>query len=68
MKGIAIYARVSGNAQKDDLERLITSLEDYVKKHFSQVKYIVVKGVASDLKEDREGLSLWKWLGRNKQV
>lgn len=31
VKRVAIYARVSGNAQKDDLERQISSLEDYVK-------------------------------------
>ena len=32
VKRVAIYARVGGNTQKDDLERQITSLEDYVRK------------------------------------
>ena len=32
VKRIAIYARVSGNTQKDDLERQISSLEDYVRR------------------------------------
>ena len=54
-KRIAIYARVSGNTQKDDLERQITSLEDYVKKRFPQAEYIVVKDIASGLKENRRG-------------
>ena len=34
VKRVAIYARVSGNTQKYDLERQITSLEEYVKKEF----------------------------------
>lgn len=68
LKRIVIYARVSSNTQKDDLERQITSLEDYVKKHFPQVEYIVVKDIASSLKEDRRGL--WKLveMARKKQI
>jgi len=56
LKRIAIYARVSGSTQKDDLERQVSSLEDYVRKHFSQAEYVVVKDIASGLKEDRRGL------------
>jgi len=67
-KRIAIYARVSGNTQKDDLERQITSLGEYVKKYFPQAEYIVVKDVASGLKEDRRGLRRLIEMARKKQV
>ena len=68
LKRIAIYARVSGNTQKDDLERQITSLEDYVRKHFPQAEYIVVKDVASGLKEDRRGLRKLIEMVRKRQI
>lgn len=68
LKRIAIYARVSGNTQKDDLERQIASLKDYVKKHFPQAEYIVIKDITSGLKEDRRGL--WKLIemARKRQI
>ncbi len=68
LKRVAIYARVSGNTQKDDLERQISSLEDYVKKHFPQAEYIVVKDVASGLKEDRKGLRKLIEMARKRQI
>lgn len=68
LKRIAIYARVSSNTQKDDLERQITSLEDYAKKHFPQAKYIVIKDIASGLKEDRRGLRKLIEMARRRQI
>ncbi|GBF08618.1 IS element orfA, putative resolvase [Aeropyrum pernix] len=68
LRRIAIYARVSGNTQKDDLESQITSLEDYVKKHFPQAEYIVVKDIASGLKEDRRGLRSLIEMSRKRQI
>ena len=68
LKRIAIYARVSGNTQKDDLERQISSLEGYVRKHFPQAEYIVVKDIASGLKEDRRGLRRLIEMARKRQV
>ncbi len=68
LKRIAIYARVSGNTQKDDLERQISSLEDYVRKHFPQAEYVVIKDIASGLKEDRRGLRKLIELARSKQI
>jgi len=68
LKRIVIYARVSDNTQKDDLERQISSLEDYVRKHFPQAKYIVVKDIASGLKEDRRGLRRLMEMARKRQV
>jgi len=67
-KRIAIYTRVSGNTQKDDLERQISSLEDYVRKHYPQVEYIVVKDIASGLKEDRRGLRKLIEMARKRQI
>jgi putative resolvase len=68
LKRFAIYARVSGNTQKDDLERQITSLEDYVRKHFPQAEHVVVKDIASGLKEDRRGLRKLIEMARKRQV
>jgi len=44
VKRVAVYTRVSGNTQKDDLERQVASLEDYVRKQFPQAEYIVIQG------------------------
>ena len=68
LKSIAIYARVSGNTQKDDLERQISSLEDYVRRHFPQAEYMVVKDIASGLKEDRRGLRKLIEMARKRQI
>ena len=68
VKRVAIYARVSGNTQKDDLERQIASLEDYVRKQFPQADYIIIKDIASGLKEDRKGLKKLIDLARRKQI
>jgi len=68
VKRVAIYARVSGNIQKDDLERQVASLEEYVRKYFPQAEYIVVRDVASGLKEDRRGLRKLIDLARRKQI
>ena len=68
VKRVAIYARVSGNTQKDDLERQIASLEDYVRKQFPQANYVIVKDIASGLKEDRKGLKKLIELARKRQI
>jgi len=68
VKRVAIYARVSGNTQKDDLERQITSLEDYVKEQFPRADYVIIKDIASGLKEDRKGLKKLIDLARRKQI
>lgn len=67
MRRAAIYARVSGNTQKDSLEMQIASLEEYVRKQFPQAEYIVVKDTASGLKEDR-GLKKLIDLARRRQI
>ncbi len=56
VKRVAIYARVSSNTQKNDLERQVKSLKLWVSKNFPSAKYIIVTDVASGLKEDRRGV------------
>jgi len=68
VKRAAIYARVSGNMQKDDLESQVVSLEDYVRKQFPQAEYVIIKDIASGLKEDRRGLKKLIDLARRKQI
>jgi predicted site-specific integrase-resolvase len=55
IRRIAIYARVSSNTQKNDLERQVESLKLWVSKNFPSAEYIVVTDIASGLKEDRRG-------------
>lgn len=68
VRRVAIYARVSGNTQRDDLERQVASLEDYVKRNFPGVEYVVVRDIASGLKEDRRGLKKLMDMARRRQI
>jgi excisionase family DNA binding protein len=56
VKRVAIYARVSSNTQKNDLERQVEALKLWVSKNFPSAEYVVVTDIASGLKEDRNGL------------
>ncbi len=68
LKMFAIYARVSGNSQGNDLERQIFSLEEYVRTQYPQAQYVVVKDIASGLKEDREGLRKLIEMAKKRQI
>jgi len=46
----------------------VSSLEDYVKKYFPQAEYIVVKDIASGLKEDRKGLRKLLEMAKKRQI
>jgi excisionase family DNA binding protein len=56
IRRLAIYARVSSNTQKDDLERQVEALKLWIAKNFPQAEYVVVTDIASGLNEDRSGL------------
>jgi predicted site-specific integrase-resolvase len=56
VKRVAIYARVSSNTQRNDLERQVDALKLWVSKNFPSTEYIVVTDIASGLNEDRRGL------------
>jgi predicted site-specific integrase-resolvase len=56
VRRVAIYARVSSNTQRNDLERQVDALKLWVSKNFPSIEYIVVTDIASGLNEDRRGL------------
>ncbi|MBB5253844.1 IS607 family transposase [Sulfurisphaera ohwakuensis] len=68
VKQVAIYARVSSNTQKDDLERQLNTLKEWVKKTFGEVSVTEVKDIGSGLKEDRRGLKKLIELAKRRQI
>jgi len=68
VKQVAIYARVSSNTQKDNLERQLNALRDWVKKTLGEVSVIEVKDIGSGLKEDRRGLKKLLELAKRRQI
>jgi excisionase family DNA binding protein len=56
VRRVAIYARVSSNTQRNDLERQVEALKLWVSKNFPNAEYVVVTDIASGLNEDRGGL------------
>ncbi len=68
VKRIAIYARVSSNTQKNDLERQVEALKLWVSKNFPNAEYIVVTDIASGLKEDRRGLEELIEMAKRKEI
>jgi predicted site-specific integrase-resolvase len=65
---LAIYARVSSNAQKDDLEGQVEALKLWTARNFPQAEYTVVTDVASGLNEDRSGLKKLIEMARRREV
>ncbi|BDB98056.1 IS607 family transposase [Saccharolobus caldissimus] len=68
VKQVAIYSRVSSSTQKDDLERQLNALREWVKKTFGEVSVIEIKDIGSGLKEDRRGLKKLIELARRRQI
>ena len=68
IRRLAIYARVSSNAQKDDLERQVEALKLWTAKNFPQAEYVVVTDIASGLNEDRSGLRKLIEMARRREV
>ena len=68
VKQVAIYARVSSNTQKDDLERQLNVLREWVRKNYGDVNVVEVKDIGSGLKEDRRGLKKLIELARRRQI
>ena len=65
---VRVRVRVSGNTQKDDLGRQVASLEDYIKRNFPEADCVVVKDIASGLKEDRRGLKKLIDMARRREI
>ena len=68
VKRIAIYARISSNTQKNDLERQVEALKLWISKNFPNAEYIVVTDIASGLKEDRRGLEKLIEMAKRKEI
>ena len=68
VKHIAIYARVSSNTQKNDLERQVEALKLWVSKNFPNAEYVVVTDVASGLSEGRRGLRKLIEMAKRREV
>jgi predicted site-specific integrase-resolvase len=56
VRRVAVYARVSPNTQRGDLERQVDVLKLWVYRNLPNTEYVVVADVASGLNEDRRGL------------
>jgi excisionase family DNA binding protein len=68
VKRVAIYARVSSNTQKNDLERQVESLKLWVSRNLPNAEYVVVTDTASGLKEDRRGLKKLIEMAKRKEI
>ena len=55
---VTIYARVSGSTQRDDLERQLRALREWVKKTYGDVDVVEVTDIASGVNTKRRGF--WK--------
>ena len=68
VRRVAIYARISSNTQKNDLERQVEALKLWVSKNFPHAEYVVVTDIASGLKEDRRGLKKLIDMAKRREV
>jgi excisionase family DNA binding protein len=68
VRRVAIYARVSSNTQRDDLERQVEALKLWVYKNLPNAEYVVVTDIASGLNEDRKGLRKLIEMAKRKEV
>jgi excisionase family DNA binding protein len=68
VRRVAIYARVTSNTQRNDLERQVESLKLWVSKNFPSAEYVVVTDIASGLNEDRRGLRRLIEMAKRKEV
>jgi excisionase family DNA binding protein len=68
VRRVAIYARVSSNTQRDDLERQVEALKLWVYKNLPNAEYVIVTDIASGLNEDRRGLRKLIEMAKRKEV
>ncbi len=68
VRRVAVYARVSSNTQKSDLERQVESLKLWVYKNLPGTEYVVVTDIASGLNEDRRGLRKLIEMAKRKEI
>jgi excisionase family DNA binding protein len=68
VRRVAIYARVSSNTQRNDLERQVDALKLWVSKNFPNAEYVVVTDVTSGLNEDRRGLRKFIEMAKRREI
>jgi excisionase family DNA binding protein len=68
VKRVAIYARVSSNTQRDDLERQVEALKLWVSKNLPNAEYIIITDIASGLNEDRRGLRKLTEMAKRREI
>jgi excisionase family DNA binding protein len=68
VRRVAVYARVSSNTQRSDLERQVESLKLWVSKNLPNAEYVVVTDVASGLNEDRRGLRKLVEMAKRREI
>jgi putative resolvase len=64
---VALYARVSSNSQRDDLERQVRALEEWARSN-NIVEYEAVTDIGSGLNEDRRGFKKLLRLAVEKKI
>ena len=65
---VAIYARVSGSTQRDDLERQLRALREWVKKTYGEVDVVEVTDIGSGINTKRRGLWRLVEMARRRQI
>jgi excisionase family DNA binding protein len=68
VRRVAIYARVSSNTQRNDLEGQVESLKLWVSKNLPGAECIIITDIASGLNEDRRGLRELIEMAKRKEV
>jgi excisionase family DNA binding protein len=68
IKRASIYARVSSDTQRDDLERQVDVLKLWVYRNLPNTEYVVVTDVASGLSEGRRGLRKLIEMAKRREV
>ena len=68
VRRVAIYARVSSNTQRNDLERQVEASKLWVSKSFPNAEYIIITDITSGLNEDRRGLRKLIELAKRREI
>ncbi len=65
---VAIYARVSGSTQRDDLERQLRALREWIRKTYDNVENVEVIDIGSGINVKRIGLWRLVEMTRRRQI
>ena len=65
---VAIYARVSGSTQRDDLEHQLQALRKWVRETYGDVEVVEVTDIGSGINTKRRGLWRLIEMARRRQI